>query len=142
LTNNNHPTFLFYSIYSFHPNDALAAARRLANYWKKRKEIFQERAFLPIDLSGNGALTLDDVRILKTGYTVNLPRDNKGRSVIYIDISKKRPETIPSTRIMFFFGQSVMENEMTRTDGFVGLYNISNPYAADFDKTVSSSSIW
>jgi hypothetical protein len=125
-------------VYSFHPSDPLAAARRLANYWKKRQEIFQERAFFPINLSGiHGALTTDDVNILKTGYMVNLPRDQKGRSVLYIDMSKKRPATTPSTRIIFFIGQCVMENETTRTDCFVGLYNISNPYAVDFDKTVS-----
>jgi hypothetical protein len=84
------------SFFSFHPNDPLAAARRLANYWKKRKEIFQERVFLPINLSGNGALTVDDVRILRTGYTLNLPRDRYGRTVLYMDNSKKHQEDIPS----------------------------------------------
>ena len=70
--------------------------------------------------------------MLKTGYSINLPRDLHHRSVLYFDLSKKRPETTPSLRIVFFYGQCLMENEATRTLGFVGLYNISNPYAVGF----------
>jgi hypothetical protein len=89
-------------------------------------------------LSGGntGALTTDDVQVLKTGYCINLPRDLHQRSVLYFDLSKKRPETIPSLRIIFFLGQCLMENEATRTLGFVGLYNISNPYAVNFEAKV------
>jgi hypothetical protein len=103
----------------------------LANYWKKRKEIFKERAFLPINLSGKGALTAADVSILQTGFTVNLPRDKKGRSILYTDLSKKRQEIITSQQVFFFFGQCLMENEISRDDGFVIIQNISNPFAAD-----------
>jgi hypothetical protein len=76
------------------------------------------------------------VRILRTGYKVNLPRDKKGRSVLYSDVSKKSPEMIPSLRIVFFYGQSVMENEVSRSNdgGFVLIWNISNPFAANFVK--------
>jgi hypothetical protein len=105
-----------------------------------RREIFQERAFLPINLSGNGALTTDDVQVLKTGYKVNLPRDVKGRSVVFIDMSKKRPETTPSNRTQFFIGQCFLENAKSRTDAYVGVYNISNPYAVNFDTKVSTRS--
>jgi hypothetical protein len=103
----------------------------LANYWKKRKEIFKERAFLPINLSSNGALTTEDVRILKTGAGVYIPRDTKGRTVMYTDVSKKRPDMMPSLRLVFFFAQCFMENEICRKDGFVLIRNISNPFAAD-----------
>jgi hypothetical protein len=127
--------FVFH--HRFHPSDPLAAARRLANYWKKRKEIFQERAYLPINLSGNGALTADDVKVLKMGYMVNLPRDLKGRTVVFIDMSKKNPETTPSSRTTLFVGQCLMENVKSRTDCYVGVYNISNPYAVGFDREVS-----
>jgi hypothetical protein len=114
--------------------DPLAAARRLANYWKIRKEIFQERAFLPtVDLSGHGALTADDVRILQTGYCIHLPRDEQGRSVLYADNSKKRSDVTPSQRTKFFIFQCMMENQKTHTDGFVMLFNISNPFAANYE---------
>lgn len=84
-------------------------------------------------------MTSDDVAILRTGITINLPRDNKGRSVIFVDLSKKRPETIPSLRYFFFLGQSIMENEVSQTDGFVVIYNVSNPYAANINGKVRHS---
>jgi hypothetical protein len=123
---------------SFHPSDPLAAACRLANYWKQRKEIFtNERAFLPIDLTGNGALTPDDINHLRTGFCVNLPQDAQGRSVLYVDISKHRPEMAPSLRTIFFFLQCVMENENSRRHGFYTVFNISNPFAANYSTSAA-----
>lgn len=97
-----------------------------------RKEVFEERAFFPIDLSGNAAMTSDDVKIIRTGTCVNLPRDLKKRTVLYIDASKRRPDTTPSRRTIFFLLQCVMENEASRKDTFVMLANISNPFAGSF----------
>jgi hypothetical protein len=93
-------------------------------------------SLFPIDLSVNGALTADDVQVLKTGYSVNLPRDQKNRSVVYLDVSKRRPEMKASPRTAFFGLQCFMENEVSRrrTDedtsgGYTFLVNISNPHA-------------
>ena len=48
--------------------NVLNAAERLVTYWEKRKELFGERAFLSVlDLSGNCALTPDDVKLILTG---------------------------------------------------------------------------
>jgi hypothetical protein len=112
----------------------------LANYWKQRKEIFQDRAFLPIDLSGNGGLTIEDVKILRTGFCVNLPLDEQGRSVMYVDVSKHGPDATPSPRIIFFFLQCVQENEISRRDGYQTLYNISNPFAANYSPSMAKCS--
>jgi hypothetical protein len=124
---------LFLYMDRFHEFDSLAAARRIANHWKKRK-----RAFLPITLlTGQGAMTADDVRILQIGYCINLPRDKKNRTVLYVDVSKRRPDTTPFRRkvCIFFLLQCVMENETSRNDAFVLLFNISNPFAANFEPT-------
>jgi hypothetical protein len=111
----------------------MAAATRLANYWKMRKEIFQpSRAFLPINLTGHGAMTEEDVRVLQTGYFISLPLDQQGRSVLYADVSRKTPGLTPSARTIFFALQCVMENEASRHDYFSILFNISNPFAANF----------
>jgi hypothetical protein len=131
--------------FRFHDFDALAAAKRLAKYWKTRQEIFQDRAHLPfLDLSSgktnnrssSGALTSDDIVTLKTGVSRHLPHDRHGRTVFFCDGSKKRPDVIPSLRHVFFIGQIVMENAASRSNGFAVIYNVSNPYAVSFNKKV------
>jgi hypothetical protein len=110
----------------------------LANYWKQRKGIFKERTFLPINLSGNGALTPEDIAHLRTGFCVNLPPDSKGRSVLSVDVSKHHPDTsLPSFRTVFFFLQCVMENSASRQHGFDTLFNISNPFAANYSPSAA-----
>jgi len=42
-------------------------------YWKYRCEIFQERAFWPMTIAGNGALSPQDVAALCTGFMFPLP---------------------------------------------------------------------
>jgi len=44
------------------------AARRLVMYWRVRIELFGERAFLPMIQTGSGALTQDDILILRWSY--------------------------------------------------------------------------
>jgi hypothetical protein len=63
--------------------DARKAAKRLAHYWKLRKEIFQERAFLPLNQTGKGALSEEDIEIAKSGVLTLLPNGS-----LYIDCSR------------------------------------------------------
>jgi hypothetical protein len=71
----------------FAEGDHAAAAKRLVAYWHIRKNTFGDRFLLPLDLSGRGALTDDDVDTLKTGFITLLPDDCCGRKVIYFDNS-------------------------------------------------------
>ena len=66
--------------------DPWAAARRIVDYWQARVEVFgEERAFRPLVLSGEGALTPDDVAVLETGNFMVLAPDMKGRPVLLYD---------------------------------------------------------
>ena len=48
-----------------------AAARRMANYWKYRKQFFRDRWLMPLALSSHyGALYQVDIDLLRTGYVV------------------------------------------------------------------------
>ena len=49
-------------------NNPQQAATRLAKYWKTRKEIFGERWLLPMTQSGSGALSQEDINILRSGF--------------------------------------------------------------------------
>jgi hypothetical protein len=64
--------------------DVQKAAHRLMRYWTMRESIFGlDRAFLPMDLSGDGTLTRDDVASFSRFGTMMLPHDELGRVVIY-----------------------------------------------------------
>ena len=94
--------------------------------------MFGHRAFLPIDLSGRGAVPPEDVRLLQSGVLMILPKDLFGKSVLYIDRSKLlENESIPPT-LVFFLQQRLMENEMSGKVGCTTLVNLSNPFGATF----------
>jgi hypothetical protein len=62
--------------------DPWKAALRVAEYWKARVDLFGDRAFLPLTISGEGALAPEDVRVLETGSFMVLPNNKEGRAVV------------------------------------------------------------
>lgn len=113
--------------------DAAAAARKLCQYWNIRRQTWGERAFAcPLSLTGHGALTPPDIELITMGHVVLLPNDSFGRSVLCIDLSR-RMEDSPEMRkrAFFYFGQIVMENDLSQTEGFVVLFLLNeNKYDA------------
>lgn len=98
--------------------DADKAARRLALYWKTRKQVYGERAFLPLTSSGEGALNRDEVLCFTSGYIVLLPYDTAGRSVLCCDPSRstdRKHET--RLRLAFYVLSILAENPKSITDG-------------------------
>jgi len=72
LEATKHPTLLDFdaptSKFLAHKEyDVEKAATSIINYWRTRKDLFGHRAYLPFSLDGKGALTDEDVEILKTG---------------------------------------------------------------------------
>jgi hypothetical protein len=65
---------------SFNKNDVRKAATQLAKYWYWRKEIFKERAYLPLNQTGKGALSEEDLEVWKVGALSLLPN-----GAIYVD---------------------------------------------------------
>jgi hypothetical protein len=62
--------------------DPWKAALRVANYWKTRVEIFGDRAFLPLKITGDGAMSSEDIKVLRTGFFMVLPNEKQGRTVV------------------------------------------------------------
>ena len=104
--------FLLYTDFN-----ALSAAERLVTYWGKRKEVFGERAFLPIlNLSGNGALTLEDVKLIRTGSFLLTAEDT-----VVVDRSQQ-PENVDFSiesqiRHIFFFQQLLSRHRVNAMPG-------------------------
>jgi hypothetical protein len=125
--------------------DSRAAARRLANYWSLRKELFEEKAFLPMTQSGYGALTKEDVVVLSCGEVALVPNDDQGRSVVASDrnrmLGRIEDRHLARLRIIFYLLSTLSENESNQKEGVVWLDVLVSPRLtdvsqADTEKTV------
>lgn len=64
------------------------AAEKLALYWKYRRDLFgSDRWLLRLNQTGTGALTFDDIALLRTGFWVNVVQAEHG-SVAIVDMSR------------------------------------------------------
>lgn len=130
--------------------NAWSAARRLAHYWyvplrstgsvkccliqllltafaqlfvltrNERCDVFKERAFLPLNQTGEGALSREDVAVLRMGFYAFMRPDAHGRSVLLYDSSRRGESTqLARLRIAFYMASIVGENPKTQEEGFV-----------------------
>ncbi|KAL7580700.1 hypothetical protein ACA910_002207 [Epithemia clementina (nom. ined.)] len=66
--------------------DVWAGTQRLCLYWTERLALFgSPRAFLPLALTGTGALTLTDIQTLHAGYPALLPDSLAGPKCVLVD---------------------------------------------------------
>jgi len=104
----------------FEDYNAWDAARRLAAYWAARKRIFAERAFLPMNCTGEGTLSREDVTVLRSGYILLLPNDAHGRPVLCGDPARRGDHArMPRLRIAFYMFSILSENEAAQKEGIV-----------------------
>ncbi|KAL7580636.1 hypothetical protein ACA910_002152 [Epithemia clementina (nom. ined.)] len=113
--------FVRYSHY-----DLWAGAQRLCLYWKQRLELFgPQRAFLPMTLSGTGALNRQDVLAVYTGSTCFLPKSTtSGRSCILIDRRKWLPSITTENKLRCLYylaSQIVSDNPQSALDAGAAL---------------------
>jgi hypothetical protein len=115
--------------------NATAAAHRLIKYWDARCEIFGDRAFLPMVQTGTGALSRDDMVVLKTGSVVILPNHESGQVVMYLDRSKLLDQSKRSLdsrlRCIFYVLSVASENVKAQTDSFLMLKVVATPRCSD-----------
>ena len=105
--------------------DLWAAAQRLCLYWTERVEVFgADRAFLPLTLTGTGALTDDDLLTLHAGYPSLLPDTTTGRKCLLFDRRKLIPNvtTVEHRLRCLFYVQSILaQEEGTQLEGALAL---------------------
>jgi hypothetical protein len=106
--------------------DVFAASYRLAAYWKKRKSIFGKRAFLPMNMTGEGALSREAVAYLSTGSLVFLPEDNKGRSILCYDTARTGETDLgPQLEVMLYLALLCAQNNVSQVEGVVILLSMN-----------------
>jgi len=120
----------------FHDCDAQRAAEGLAYYWKTRHEWFGDRAYLPITkfasggsaanggVSNDGALTTEDISLLRSGFVVIVGTDRQGSPVLIMDSSRRNTtSTTARFRATFYVFQLLSEYRTSQTQGAV-VFNI------------------
>ena len=110
--------------------NAERAARRLTSYWKYRKELFGDRAFKPMLMTGTGALTDDDVETLTLGGAATLPSDLDGRPVFYLNRDRmnrdQMQQEMSRARCYFYLLNLGCMNDESQTKGIVVLSSVPN----------------
>ena len=92
------------------------AAIRLAKYWKARKICFAERWLLPLNQTGAGALSMEDVEMLRTGSRVFIQRPGQGVLVIADDSRLPRSLGVFMFRLMFYIAR-LYDDEINQREG-------------------------
>ncbi|KAL7579485.1 hypothetical protein ACA910_007865 [Epithemia clementina (nom. ined.)] len=116
--------------------DAEAGARRLCYYWTQRRRLFGEiRSFLPLVLTGTGALSSDDLVNLDAGFPSLLPETSTGEKCIFFDRRKGIPGvSIESQlRCLFYMFQLLAQDDRTQIDGALCFIVILTPRHQDLD---------
>ena len=113
-------------------------AKRLCLYWTERLKLFgPDRAFLPLTLTGTGALTKEDVRNLYGGYPSLLPDTKSGHKCILFDKSKLIPgSSLESKMRGWFYLESVLaSSDISQVDGAFAIYVAATPrhYEVDWE---------
>ena len=84
--------------------DLWAAAQRLCRYWTERRKLFgADRAYLPLTLTGTGALTQQDVWNVLSGALTILPTTRSGHACCLTDRRKVLKDSPPTSRLRSFF---------------------------------------
>jgi len=125
---------------AFHGYNAEKAAQGIVRYWKERRALFGERAFLPMTLTGNGALNAEDIEFQKCGNLAITGQDQQGSTVLGWDPSRRTTDDRAMRfRLAFYTWQVLSDNPVNRDTGFIALHIIRAPI---YDKVISEALQW
>ncbi|KAL7558479.1 hypothetical protein ACA910_011653 [Epithemia clementina (nom. ined.)] len=125
--------------------DVSAAAERLVLYWKERKEVFgANRAFLPLVLTGKGALSTTDVMQLKAGFPTLLPKTRSGQCVVYWDRRQMVQTACANTRnrCAFYLAHLLSKNDIAQADGVLLLVLVTMPRLLGYDRVETLKALY
>eukprot|EP00977_Amphora_coffeiformis_P028165 scaffold34715_cov236-Amphora_coffeaeformis.AAC.1 len=124
LVEKESPIIVFLRTDGFNP---LLAARRLAAYWKYRREIFGERWLLPMTMTGSGCLSVDDINFISTAYNVVFQRTPEDGLLFLLDDTRltKSDNELVNTRIVFFYA-TLFTDYQTQVNGATVLFVVQS----------------
>jgi len=112
----------------FHDYNAQRAAEGLVYYWKRRREWFGDRAYLPMAMfsggayggNNDGALTMEDICLFRSGFIVIVGTDRQGSPVWIMDSSRRNTTSAAARfRATFYAFQVLSEYHTSQRQGAV-----------------------
>lgn len=127
--------------------DAELAAEQIVLFWKKRKQVFGDRALRPMTITGRGSLTKEHIYSALCGAFRIMPPDQNQRPVFFIDRAKFLTDAEdPQHRlqiIFYFLYLLFMESDLALTNGYVILLSMDNEANSKlFDFPSPEPSLW
>ncbi|KAL7580613.1 hypothetical protein ACA910_002130 [Epithemia clementina (nom. ined.)] len=118
--------------------DLWAGAKRLCVYWTERLKLFgPERAFLPLVITGTGALTEEDLLTLYAGWPAILPESPTRPKSLFMDRRKWIPDKDSSVenklRCLFYVVRVLCEDDRAQVEGVCAFSSIMTPRFANWN---------
>jgi len=104
------------------------AANRIVAYWEERRKIFgSKKAFLPLTLVGESALSQEAIKFIRSEACLLLPNDRSGRSVVCGNFTKVLLDFPIDLVLQSLYYQHfiLMRNPQNRLDGNVAIMIIT-----------------
>ena len=119
-------------------SDVAVVAEKMCLYWKHRVQVFgRDRAFLPLLLAGDAALTKTDViGSLHHGLPLICPDTDSGTKVVLFDANYQTfySKTEHILRGLFYLQKELAKDDKTITDGYILLIQVITPRFNQFDQ--------
>ena len=121
-----------FHFWKFCNSDIWSAGKKLCKYWQFRKKVFgPDKAFLPLDLTGHGAMDRDDIKLLQSGWMSLLPPwKSKTQPVVFADRRKLLPTCTldQKLRVVLYLTKECCINHPTiSTEGVHYLFMLAMP---------------
>eukprot|EP00977_Amphora_coffeiformis_P009545 scaffold2204_cov166-Amphora_coffeaeformis.AAC.5 len=102
-------------------NQGEKAAKRFVDYWEKRRQVYDDNAFLPLALSEPRVLSESCKALMQNGWISLLPPDKYGRRVCLLNLSVDKGTRHffqeDKARCIFFVLQCLSEQPPVQTTG-------------------------
>ena len=119
------------------------AAEGIAEYWNVRRNLFRDRAHLPLTQTGNGALTQNDALSVQSGMVAILPKTSDGQSVVIVDRGRSLLQATEESKLRgaFYILSILSHEEHAQTKGILALSMLVTPRVARLDHSYVTKAI-
>ena len=120
------------------------AAEAFVAYWEERKDVFgQDRFYLPLDLSGNGALEEKEIKQIMAGFPAVISDNSTGEKYGVFDRRNmlSTSGTNVLLRAIFYVTSILAEDERAQAEGLKSMYVLASHLEYPINKEYSQRAL-